>query len=206
MVNLLDMLPLLGGWSFVRVESDREVEAGDDVTLYDSPGNEQGWLLGATFSSDVSDAGLSIEYSTAQTGQTITFDLNPKALYDAHRISPNDVSPYVAVYDDTNSVYEAVFSPRVPFPFNGSLLVKLNGGSSDGTLNADLQMVVITDEDTFNSGLMSLLGVNNIQSYLYSALQQLAQLGNRPIKVELPTPPVPAPPARPREDYNGFWP
>ena len=206
MTNLFDVLPLLQGWSFIRINEEKDVQAGKDVTLYESPDNEKGWLLGATVGSNVADAVLRIEYNTAETGQTITFALKPDDLYNAHRVSPNGLGPYVAVYDDTNGVYEVVYSPAVPFPFDGTLAVNAVGGSSDSKLYVDAQFIVITDEAAFTNGLRQLIGVTDIEGYLYNALQQLSQLGNRPIEVKLPVPPAPPVPQPTGRKYTGFLP
>ena len=206
MVNLLDMLPLLQGWSFVRINWEKELNAGEDANLYESPDNEKGWLLGAVFGSDKADASLSLTYNTAETGQTISYELKPDDLYSAHRISPNGLGPYVSVYDDVNSIYEAIFSPAVPFPFDGTIAINAIGGSSSANVSVDVQMVLITDETTFANGLQKLLGVTDIENYLYNALQQGANLGKRPIEVELPAPPVPALPQPSSGKYSGFLP
>lgn len=207
MVNLLDVLPLLQGWSFVRINENISIGANNSKELYETPDVEQGWLLGAVFGADQKDASLQIVYNTAETGQTITFSLKPDDLYSAHRVSPNSVGPYVAVYDDTNNIYEAVFAPAVPFPFDGTLSITAYAGASGADVSADVQLVEITDVGTFMNGLQSVLGVNGIQGYLYSALQQLAQIGNRPIEVKLPAPELPpAPPGKPTNRYTGFWP
>lgn len=220
MVSLLDMLPMLQGWSFIRVNSEKTVEAGGDVTLYESADNQQGWLLGATFGSDQKDASLQITYNTAETGQTITFALKPDDLYSAHRISPNGLGPYVAVYDDTNSVYEVVYSPAVPFPFDGTIDINAVAGASDANISADVQIIAITDYETFAGGLRHLLGVSDIEGYLNSILQAnlttvqginalLRGQGYQPIEVRLeeelenlPT----LPSIQSKQQYRGFLP
>ena len=205
-MNLLDALPLLQGWSFIRINEEKDVGAGKDITLYESPDNEKGWFLGATVGSNIADVGLRIEYNTAETGQTITYELKPSDLYTAHRISPNGLGPYVAVYDDVNDIYEAVFAPSVPFPFDGTLAVNAIAGANDATVYVDVQFIVITDEATFVNGLRRLIGVTNIEGYLYNALQQLSQLGRRPIEVRLPELPIPPVPQTVGRKYTGFLP
>jgi len=201
-VDILGMLPLLDGWSYLRVNGSQSLPAGETVTLYESDGDEQSWLIGAVFHSDVADAGLVLNLYTPG-GQTLTYDLNPAKLYANGFTQPNRVEPYVAVYDDTANSYGAIFQPSTVLPLVGQLAVSLIGGSSDATVAYDAQLVRIGDPSAFTESLQAVLGIASldqllqlISKYTYATAKEVAP----PTPQQLPSP-VPQ-----AGTYSGFEP
>ena len=205
-MDVLSLLPLLDGWSYLRLNGSQLVSK--QVELYQSDGNEQLWLFGAVFESDVADAGLSLTLNTPG-GQTVTYDLTPANLYNAGRTQPNGVEPYVAKYDDTADEYEAVFSPTQPLPLSGQLAVNLVAGSSTASVYYDSALVKVDDPQAFQDSLRAVIGVsglgnalNLLNQYMYDVLSQMSKL---PGEIRPPVP-LPAPKPAGTTTYEGFIP
>ena len=203
-MDVLSMLPLLDGWSYLRLSGSTSLSKSTE--LYQSDGNEQLWLFGAVFTSDVADAGLSLTLTTPG-GQTITYDLTPANLYNAGRTQPNGVEPYVAKYDDTADEYEAVFSPTQPLPLSGQLTVNLVAGSTTATAYYNAALVKVDDPQAFQDSLQAVVGVsrlgntlNLLNQYMYDVLSQLSKL---PGEIR---PPAPLPKPTGTTTYEGFIP
>ena len=204
-MDVLSLLPLLDGWSYLRISGSTSLGEGSE--LYSSEGNEQLWLFGAVFTSDVSDAGLSLTLTTPG-GQTITYDLTPADLYSAGRTQPNGVEPYVAKYDDVNNSYEVVFSPNQPMPLSGELTVNLKAGSSTANVYYDVALVRVDDPQAFQDSLRAVIGVTGtdeliqgLAKYLYTIARLLERgQGEVTAPIELPRPPVTG------ATYRGFIP
>ena len=208
---MLHILPLLHGWNLMRITDSKELQAGKYSTLYESSDDEKGWILGAIFSSNEPNASLEIIYDATKSGQTISFTLKPSLLHSVHRIAPNGLSPYLAIYDDANNIYEAIFAPTTPFPFDGTLTITAIGGVNDSNVYFDVQFIVITDESAFIDSLRQLIGVSDIEKYLYNALRQLGRLSNGTTIVDASAPTIenPMTPSiglSPQNKYFGFLP
>ena len=182
MVNVLELLPLLQGWNWIRFKDSTSIQASQEKTIYSSTESERGWIVSARVSTDVADVQLDIRYDPEESGQTIDINLNPQNLYNAGYTYASGW-PYVAVYEPTQNEYAAEFVPTSPFAFNGQLIIKLVGGSSDANVNYDIQMVSITDFKTFVESLRHIIGISDV----LSMLAQLQQPQQPQVPVKVPT-------------------
>jgi len=217
MVNILELLPMLEGWSWVRISGSKTLNANDNpIELYKSPATELGWLVSARMSSTVADMSLNIQYDPEETGQTITFGLNPYELH-SKGFYIEGYTPYVVNYDTENNEYAAAFNPSIPFSMKGILTVTASPGSNDGTIQYDVIYLQVTNENSFFESLRRALGVSDILAqlnqslnYEYLSATYLSAIAKQEavLKVEEIQPPVPVTQVTTpsRKKYEGFLP
>ena len=198
-MDILGLLPLLNGWSWVRITGNKDISSNsDEQVIYESEGGEFGWLINARMSSDVSDMELDIIYDPTESGQTLTFRLNPEYL-NTEGFSYRSNMPYVANYDPTNSEYAAEFVPEPPLAMKGTITVVAMPGSSDGKIYYDVQILRVTDLNAFVESVRAVFGINTMIELLNSINKP-----SEPVKLPEITP-VKLPEITPRQ-YTGFLP
>ena len=204
-MDILSILPLLSGWSYVRVSGSTSLV--ESTTVYKSDDTMLGWLIGAVLHTNEPTAGLEVDVYTSG-GQGISYYLVPNYLLSNGLTQPNHVAPFLAKYDQANNDYEAVFEPTVPFPIYGQVEVKLIASSSPADVYYDAHLISIDDVESFMNSITSVLGITSIQQLLTVMDRYLHAMASRGqatgIKIETPLPEVPT--FNPNKNYEGFIP
>ncbi len=159
-MDLISMLPLLGGWSFHVVDirpPGFEVPAGKRhiVAEIDKPG----WLCGGSVYLKHKLATVEMAAGDPSRGRQ-ALRLKPAEMYAAGCVSPNPVGPWLSRYDETTDDYVIIFSPSIFLPFSRSGTI-----SVEAPPDAPVRVValyggayVIEDADAFVRSLHELTG------------------------------------------------
>jgi len=159
-MTILDLLPFLRGWAHDPVMGKATLRRGVEHPIYHKSFTE-GWITGALFVSNSPDVEFEVYVKEKTFGFEKRLTVNLLYLYSMGIVNPNNIWPWISVYDTVANNYRVVYAPARPWSFSGEVKVTalLPETATATTANVAyiINQVLIVNKAEFLRSLRSLI-------------------------------------------------
>jgi len=152
-VSVLDFLLFLKGWHHNSIEkTNSRLTKGVRAPFYTKPFQE-GWITSAFYVSNDRDVEFEVHVLERATGLERRLTVKPSAINALGIINPNNLWPWVSVYDTVANNYVIVYAPVRPWSYRGKIevtaLLPEDAVSDTATVSVVINQVIIDDKPLF---------------------------------------------------------